>query len=94
MNPKLFGQRHTAGGTSGVNVDSLLRGDFKTRAEAVVSLSAVRSVHTPAKGAEFVGLPTPTEPEAQARYIRRRNGSPWELNLPDRSPDPGSGTTQ
>lgn len=68
MNLKLFGQRNNRRYVRH-NVDSLLRGDFKARADAVASLVNV-GVYTPAQGAEYMGLPTPTEPEAAKRYMQ------------------------
>lgn len=68
MNLKLFGQRNNRRYVRH-NVDSLLRGDFKARADAVSSLVQV-GVYSPAQGAEYMGQPTPTEPEAQARYMQ------------------------
>lgn len=68
MNLKLFGQRNNRRYVRH-NVDSLLRGDFKTRAEAVASLVQC-GVYTPAIGAEYMGLPTPTEPEAAKRWMQ------------------------
>lgn len=92
MNLKLFGQRNNRRYVRH-NVDSLLRGDFKTRAEAVASLVQV-GVYTPAKGAEFMGLPTPTEPEAQARYMQGAMVPLGTQPAGSVTPDPGGANTQ
>lgn len=68
MNLKLFGQRNNRRYVRH-NVDSLLRGDFKARADAVASLVQC-GVYTPAIGAEYMGQPTPTEPEANMRWMQ------------------------
>lgn len=68
MNLKLFGQRNNRRYVRH-NVDSLLRGDFAARANAVQSLVNC-GVYTPAQGAEYMGQPTPIEPEAQKRYLQ------------------------
>jgi HK97 family phage portal protein len=68
LNLKLFGQRNNRRYVRH-NVDTLLRGDFKARAEAVASLVQC-AVYTPAQGAEYMGQPTPTEPEASKRYMQ------------------------
>lgn len=68
MNLKLFGQRN---GKRYVrhNVDSLLRGDFKTRADAVASLVNC-GVYTPNIGAKYMGQEPHTDPAADELYMQ------------------------
>lgn len=68
LNLKLFGQRN---GNRYVehNLDGLMRGDFKTRADAVASLVQV-GVYTPNTGAGYMGQEPSSDPEADRLYMQ------------------------
>lgn len=88
MNLKLFGQRNNRRYVRH-NVDSLLRGDFKTRADAVSSLVQC-GVYTPAIGAEYMGQAAPDEPEA---YIRWMQGAMLPINQQGAAVTPAEGSS-
>jgi HK97 family phage portal protein len=67
-NLKLFGQRN-GGRYVEHNLDGLLRGDFKTRAEAVAALVQC-AVYTPNKGAEYMGQEKSSDPLMDKHYIQ------------------------
>src|SRR5690606_4990533 len=68
MNLKLFGQRN--GGRDGAqNLDGLLRGDFKTGADAVASLVQC-GVYTPNAGAKYMGQEPSPDPAAERLYMQ------------------------
>src|SRR3546814_20040714 len=60
LNLKLFGQRRTTRKVEH-NLDGLMRGAFKARAEAVARLVPV-GVYTTAPGSETLGQGTPADP--------------------------------
>lgn len=68
MNLKLFGQRNNRRYVRH-NVDTLLRGDFKTRAEAVASLVQA-GIYTPNTGAKYMGQPPHANPAADELYMQ------------------------
>lgn len=68
MNLKLFGQRN-GGRYVEHNLDGLLRGDFKTRAEAVASLVQC-AVYTPNTGAKYMGQEPSPDPAADKLYMQ------------------------
>src|SRR3546814_9529031 len=68
LNLKLFGQRRTTRKVEH-NLDGLMRGDFKARAEAVARL-VQGGVYTPAQCAEYMGQETPADPATHKYYIQ------------------------
>lgn len=68
MNLKLFGQRN-GGRYVAHNLDGLLRGDFKTRADAVASLVQC-GVYTPNAGAKYMGQEPSPDPAAERLYMQ------------------------
>lgn len=68
MNLKLFGQRNNRRYVRH-NLDSLLRGDFKTRADAVQSLVNC-GVYTPNIGAKYMGQAPHDDPAADQLYMQ------------------------
>jgi HK97 family phage portal protein len=67
-NLKLFGQRN-GGRFVEHNLDGLLRGDFKTRAEAVASLVQC-AVYQPEEGRKYMGQPDSGDPNAKKLYMQ------------------------
>jgi HK97 family phage portal protein len=67
-NLKLFGQRN-GGRYVEHNLDGLLRGDFKTRAEAVASLVQC-AVYSPETGANYMGQEPSGNPAAKRLYMQ------------------------
>lgn len=69
LNLKLFGRRNWARWVE-VNMDSLLRGDFKTRAEGVARLIQ-SGVYTPNDGRKYIGgLDKSDDPNADNLFIQ------------------------
>jgi HK97 family phage portal protein len=68
LNLKLFGQRN-GGRYIRHNLDGLLRGDFKTRAEAVASLVQC-AVYTPEQGGSYMGQEATGDPAAKKLYMQ------------------------
>lgn len=68
MNLKLFGQRN-GGRYVEHNLDGLLRGDFKTRAEAVARL-VNSAVYKPEEGRKYMGQEPSGDPNADKLYIQ------------------------
>lgn len=68
MNLKLFGQRD-GGRFIEHNLDGLLRGDFKTRAEAVQSLVNC-GVYKPEEGRKYMGQEPSGDPNADRLYMQ------------------------
>jgi HK97 family phage portal protein len=68
MNLKLFGQRN-GGRYVEHNLDGLLRGDFKTRADAVASLVNA-AVYMPNEGRKYMGQEPSDDPLADKLYIQ------------------------
>jgi HK97 family phage portal protein len=68
MNLKLFGQRN-GGRYVEHNLDGLLRGDFKTRAEAVARLVNA-AVYKPEEGRKYMGQEPSGDPNADKLYIQ------------------------
>lgn len=68
------------------NLDGLMRGDFKTRADAVARL-VQGSVYTPAQGAEYMGQETPTDPATHKYYMQ---GATVPLDQAPTISDPGA----
>jgi HK97 family phage portal protein len=68
MNLKLFGQRN-GGRYVEHNLDGLLRGDFKTRADAVAALVQC-AVYTPNAGAQYMGQEKSDDPLMDKHYIQ------------------------
>lgn len=68
MNLKLFGQRN-GGRYVEHNLDGLLRGDFKTRAEAVASL-VQNGVYKPEEGRKYMGQEPSGDPAADKLYMQ------------------------
>lgn len=68
LNLKLFGRRNNNRYVEH-NLDSLLRGDFKTRAEAVARLIQV-GAYTPSKGGEYMGQAPSADPAAHKLYMQ------------------------
>jgi HK97 family phage portal protein len=67
-NLKLFGQRN-GGRYVEHNLDGLLRGDFKTRADAVAALVNA-AVYTPNEGRDYMGQDESADPAADKLYIQ------------------------
>jgi hypothetical protein len=67
-NLKLFGQRN-GGRYVEHNLDGLLRGDFKTRAEAVARLVNA-AVYKPEEGRKYMGQEPSGDPNADKLYIQ------------------------
>lgn len=69
LNLKLFGRRNSSRWVE-VNMDSLLRGDFKTRAEGVARLIQ-SGVYTPNDGRKYIGgLSASEDPMADKLFIQ------------------------
>jgi HK97 family phage portal protein len=68
LNLKLFGRRN-ANRYVEHNLDGLMRGDFKTRAEAVARLVQV-GVYTPNIGANYMGQEANPDPNADRLYMQ------------------------
>lgn len=68
LNLKLFGRRNSARWVE-VNMDSLLRGDFKSRSEAVRGL-VQSAVYTPEEGRDYMGLGDSGDPNAKKLYLQ------------------------
>jgi hypothetical protein len=68
MNLKLFGQRN-GGRYVEHNLDGLLRGDFKARADAVAALVQC-AVYTPNAGAQYMGQELSDDPLMDKHYIQ------------------------
>ena len=68
MNLKLFGQRN-GGRYVEHNLDGLLRGDFKTRADAVAALVNA-AVYKPNEGRKYMGQEEDSNPAADKLYIQ------------------------
>jgi HK97 family phage portal protein len=68
MNLKLFGRRVNNRRVR-LNMDSLLRGDFKTRADAIAAL-VQSGVYTPNDGRGYMGLEKSADPNADKQYIQ------------------------
>jgi HK97 family phage portal protein len=68
MNLKLFGQRN-GGRYVEHNLDGLLRGDFKTRADAVAALVNA-AVYKPNEGRKYMGQEEDSNPAANKLYIQ------------------------
>lgn len=68
MNLKLFGQRN-GGRYVEHNLDGLLRGDFKTRADAVAALVQC-AVYKPEEGRKYMGQEPSGDPNADKLYIQ------------------------
>jgi HK97 family phage portal protein len=68
MNLKLFGQRN-GGRYVEHNLDGLLRGDFKTRADAVAALVQC-AVYKPEEGRKYMGQEPSGNPAADKLYIQ------------------------
>ena len=67
-NLKLFGQRN-GGRYVEHNLDGLLRGDFKTRADAVAAL-VQSAVYMPEEGRAYMGQPDSGDPNAKKLYLQ------------------------
>jgi HK97 family phage portal protein len=67
-NLKLFGRRNTSRRVR-INMDSLLRGDFKTRADAVAALVQA-GVYQPNDGRQYMGLERSDDPAAERLYMQ------------------------
>jgi HK97 family phage portal protein len=69
LNLKLFGRRNTSRWVV-INMDSLLRGDFKTRSEGIARLIQVGAMK-PKDGTKYVGgLDDNTDPAADKFYMQ------------------------
>ncbi len=68
MNLKMFGQRN-GGRYVEHNLDGLLRGDFKTRADAVAAL-VQSAVYKPEEGRKYMGQGPSGDPAADKLYIQ------------------------
>jgi HK97 family phage portal protein len=68
MNLKVFGRRVNNRRVR-LNMDSLLRGDFQTRAEAIASLVNA-GVYTPNDGRGYMGLEKSDDPNADVLYMQ------------------------
>lgn len=69
LNLKLFGRRNSSRWVE-INMDSLLRGDFKTRAEGVARLIQ-SGVYTPNDGRKYIGgLSASDDPNADKLFIQ------------------------
>jgi HK97 family phage portal protein len=87
MNLKLFGQRN-GGRYIEHNLDGLLRGDFKTRADAVASLVQC-SVYKPNEGRAYMGQELSSDPNADKLYMQ---GAMMPLGtVPKPAPAPNNG---
>lgn len=89
MNLKLFGQRNNRRYVRH-NVDSLLRGDFKARADAVASLVNC-GVYTPNIGAKYMGQEPHDDPAAD-RLFMQGGMVPLGYNPAEAVPAPDEGT--
>jgi len=87
MNLKLFGQRN-GGRYVEHNMDGLLRGDFKTRADAVAAL-VQSAVYKPEEGRKYMGQEPSGDPAADKLYIQ---GATVPLGTqPTGTPPPANG---
>lgn len=68
MNLKIFGRRVNNRRVR-LNMDSLLRGDFKTRADAIAGLVNA-AVYTPNDGRGYMGLEKSDDPNADKLYMQ------------------------
>jgi HK97 family phage portal protein len=85
LNLKLFGQRN-GGRYVEHNLDGLLRGDFKTRAEAVASLVQC-AVYSPETGAKYMGQEPSGNPAASKLYMQ---GAMVPIEDAGKQPDTGT----
>jgi HK97 family phage portal protein len=85
MNLKLFGQRN-GGRYVEHNMDGLLRGDFKTRADAVAALVNA-AVYKPNEGRKYMGQEEDSNPAANKLYIQ---GATVPLEKSGEKPDTGT----
>jgi HK97 family phage portal protein len=85
MNLKLFGQRN-GGRYVEHNLDGLLRGDFKTRAEAVAALVQC-AVYTPNNGAKYMGQEPSSDPLMDKHYMQ---GATVPLEMSGKQTKPGA----
>jgi HK97 family phage portal protein len=85
MNLKLFGQRN-GGRYVEHNLDGLLRGDFKTRADAVAALVQC-AVYKPEEGRKYMGQEPSGNPAADKLYIQ---GATVPLEKSGEKPDTGT----
>jgi HK97 family phage portal protein len=67
-NLKLFGRRNSSRRVR-LNMDSVMRGDFKTRADAVAALVQA-AVYTPNDGRKYMGLDPSSDTNADKLYIQ------------------------
>lgn len=87
LNLKLFGQRN-GGRYIEHNLDGLLRGDFKTRADAVAALVQC-AVYQPEEGRKYMGQPDSGDPNAKKLYMQ---GATVPLGTqPQGTPPPATG---